>query len=84
MLGVFPSFRFRVWVATSQKKTRFQHSKNGKSTFHGIKQKSASLAFLAIPRAMRVSDMASFRQTMPLSRPNLAYFDLKVMQPQTW
>jgi hypothetical protein len=33
---------------------------NGKSTFHGTKQKSAFVAFLAIPRAMRVSGMASF------------------------
>jgi hypothetical protein len=59
MWGVFPSFRFRVLVAASQK-TRFRYSENGKSTFRGTKQKSASMAFLAIPRATRMSDMASF------------------------
>jgi hypothetical protein len=59
MWGVFPSFRFRVSVAASQK-IRFQHSENGKNTFHGTKQKSASMAFLAIPRDTRVSDLALF------------------------
>jgi hypothetical protein len=59
MWGVFPSFQFRVWVAASQK-TLFRHCENRKSTFHGMKQKSASVAFLSIPRATRVSDMVSF------------------------
>jgi hypothetical protein len=31
MWGVFPSFRFRVLIAASQKKTRFQHLKNRKN-----------------------------------------------------
>jgi hypothetical protein len=64
--GVFPSFWFRVSMAASQK-TRFRHSENGKSTFHRTKRKSASVAFLAIPRTTRVSDIASFRQTMSWS-----------------
>jgi hypothetical protein len=55
--GIVPSFRYSVSVTASQK-TRFQHSKNGKSTFRGTKRKLASVAFLAIPRATRVSDMA--------------------------
>jgi hypothetical protein len=59
MLGVFPNFRFRILVAASQK-TRFRYSENGKSTFRGTKRKSASVAFLAIPMATRVSDMALF------------------------
>jgi hypothetical protein len=57
---------------------------NGKSTFCGTEQKSASVAFLAITRATRMSGMASFRQTVPWSRANLSYFDLKVMQPRMW
>jgi hypothetical protein len=36
MWGVFPSFQIGVLVAASQK-TRFWHSENGKSTFHGMK-----------------------------------------------
>jgi hypothetical protein len=64
MWGVVTSFRFAVLVAASQK-NGFRHSENGKSTFRGTKQKSASVAFLAIPRATRVSDMASFQQTKP-------------------
>jgi hypothetical protein len=36
--GVFPSFRFRVSVATSQKKNLFQYSENGKSIFRGTKK----------------------------------------------
>jgi hypothetical protein len=63
MWGVVPRFQLRVLVAASQK-TRFWHSKNGKSTYRGAKQKSASVAFLAILRATRVSDMASCQQTM--------------------
>jgi hypothetical protein len=59
MWGVFPSFRFRVLVAASQK-TRFWYSENGKGTFCGTKRKSASVAFLAIPRAMCMSDIALF------------------------
>jgi hypothetical protein len=55
-------------------KNLIRHSENGKSTFHGMKRKSASMAFLAIPRATRVSDMALFRQTMPWSWSNLAHF----------
>jgi hypothetical protein len=72
MWGVFPSFRYRVSVAASQK-TLFWHSKNGKSTFCGTKRKSAYVAFLYIPRDTHVSDMASFWQTMPCSWPNLAH-----------
>jgi hypothetical protein len=64
MWGVVPNFWFLFLVAASQK-TRFRHSKNGKNIFRGMKRKSASVAFLAIPRATRVSDMAMFRQTMP-------------------
>jgi hypothetical protein len=64
MWGVIPGFRYRVSVAASQK-TLFWHSKNGKGTFCGMIQKSASAAFLSIPRATRVSDMALFQQTMP-------------------
>jgi hypothetical protein len=59
MWGVFPSFRFRVLVAASQKNPIW-YFENGKSTFRGTKQKSASVAFLAIPRATRMSDMSSF------------------------
>jgi hypothetical protein len=83
LCGVFsPNFWFPISVAASQK-TQFRHSENGKSTFHWTKRKSAALAFLATPRATRVSDMALFRQTMPWSRPNLAHSDLEVMQPWT-
>jgi hypothetical protein len=72
MWGVIPSFRYRVSVAASQK-TLFRHSKNGKGTFRGTIRKSASVAFLSIPRATCVFDMASFQQTMPCSWPNLAH-----------
>jgi hypothetical protein len=37
MWGGFPSFRFHVTVAASQKKTRFRYSKNVKGTFRGTK-----------------------------------------------
>jgi hypothetical protein len=36
-----------------------------KGTFHRMKQKSASVVFLSIQRDTRVSDIASFLQTMP-------------------
>jgi hypothetical protein len=68
----FSSFWFRVSVVASQK-TLFWHSENGKSTSRRSKRKSASVAILAIPMATHVSDMASFRQTMPCSWPNLAH-----------
>jgi hypothetical protein len=55
-------------------KNQFRHSENAKSTFCGMKWKSTSVVFLAIPRATCVSDMASFWQTMPWSWPNLAHF----------
>jgi hypothetical protein len=71
--GVFLTFRFRV-SATASQKTSIRHSKNRKSTFCGTKWKCASVAFLAIPRATRLSDMALFRQTMPWSWPTLAHF----------
>jgi hypothetical protein len=73
MGGVVPTFRFRVSVAASEKKTLFQHSKNGKGTFRVTKRESTFVAFLDIPRATRVSDMALFRQTMTCSWPNLAH-----------
>jgi hypothetical protein len=62
--GVFPSFRFRVSVAASQKNP-ISALQKWISTFCGTKRKSAFVAFLSIPRATRVSDMALFRQTMP-------------------
>jgi hypothetical protein len=55
-------------------KNWFWHSENGKGTFRATKWILASMAFLSIPRVRRVSDMASFRQTMPWSWPNLAHF----------
>jgi hypothetical protein len=55
------------------KKTRFRYSKNQKIIFRGKKWKSASMVFLAIPMATRVSYMALFRQTMPWAGPNLAH-----------
>jgi hypothetical protein len=61
MWGVLPSFRSRVSVAASQK-IRFWHFKNRKSTFHGRKWESVSMAFIAIPVPTRVSDMASFHK----------------------
>jgi hypothetical protein len=84
MWGVFPSFQFRVSVAASQKKTRFRYSENGKGTFHGTKQKSASMAFLAIPRATRVSDIAGLVLTKyAMLMAESSSFNLKVMQPRT-
>jgi hypothetical protein len=71
-VSYFSQLWFHIFVAASQK-TLFWHSKNGKSTFRQSKWKSASMAILAIPTAMRVSDMVSFRQTMPCSEPNLAH-----------
>jgi hypothetical protein len=56
---MFFTKKLYVSVAASQK-TQFWYSENGKGTFRGTKRKSASMAFLAIPRATRVSDMASF------------------------
>jgi hypothetical protein len=44
-----------------------------KALFVVRSKKSASMAFLAIPRATSVSDMASFWQTIPCSWPNLAH-----------
>jgi hypothetical protein len=67
MWGVFPSFRFHVSVAASQKKSDFGTPKMEKALFLGRNKKSTSVAFLSIPRATRVSDMASFRETMPWS-----------------
>jgi hypothetical protein len=64
MWGVVPSFRVAILVAASQK-TRFHHSENGKGTFCATKLISSSVAFFTIPRATRVSDMASFQKTMP-------------------
>jgi hypothetical protein len=72
MWGVVPSFRFAVLVVVSQK-TPISHSKNGKRTFRGMKQKSASVGFLAIPRATRMFDIAMFRQTMSWSEQNLSH-----------
>jgi hypothetical protein len=60
LCGVFsPAFDF-AFRYLLHKKTRFWYSENGKSTFHGMKQKSASVAFLAILRATCVSDMPLF------------------------
>jgi hypothetical protein len=64
MWCIFPCFQFRVSVAASQKKPNFGTPKMEKALFVGRK-KSAFIAFLAIPRAMHVSNMASFLQTMP-------------------
>jgi hypothetical protein len=73
LCGVFyPAFDF-AFRELFHKRTLFRHSKNRKGTFCGTKQKSASVAFLSFPRATRVADMASFRQTMPCSWPNLAH-----------
>jgi hypothetical protein len=54
------------------KKINFGTPKMEKNTFHRTKQKSASMVFHAIPRVTCLSDIASFRQTMPWSGPNLA------------
>jgi hypothetical protein len=72
-VGYFPQLSISRFGSSFTKKKQFRYSKNGKGTFRGTKRKSAFVAFLAIPRATRVSDMASFWQTMPCSWPNLAY-----------
>jgi hypothetical protein len=72
-VGCFLQLLISRFGSCFTKKTQFWYSENGKSTFHSTKRKSASVAFLAIPRATRVSDMASFWQTMPCSWPNLAH-----------
>jgi hypothetical protein len=73
-VGVFfPSFQFHVSVGASQKKPDFGTPKMKKKN-RGRKQKLASVAFLAIPRATRMSYMASFWQTMLWSCPILAHF----------
>jgi hypothetical protein len=64
MWGVVSSFQFRILVVASQK-TQLQYYENGKNTFHGMKRKLASMAFLTILRATRVSYMALFQQSMP-------------------
>jgi hypothetical protein len=56
MWGVTPSFRLAVLVAASHK-TQFQHSKNGKHAFCGMKRKTSSMVLLAVPKATRLSDM---------------------------
>jgi hypothetical protein len=68
----FPAFDF-AFRELLHKKILFWHSKNGKSTFCGMKRKSASVAFLYIPRDTHVSNMASFWKSMPRSWPNLAH-----------
>jgi hypothetical protein len=47
------------------KKPDFGTLKIEKAFFVGGNKKSVSVGFLAIPMATRVSDMVSFRQTMP-------------------
>jgi hypothetical protein len=63
MWGVVPNFPFTISLAASQKKTYFATLKMENALFVG--RKKASMAFLSIARATRVSDMTSFRQTMP-------------------
>jgi hypothetical protein len=64
MLDIVPSFQNVVSVAASQK-TQCWHSKNGKHIFCGMKQKMASVVFLVIARATRLSDIGLFWQAMP-------------------
>jgi hypothetical protein len=59
MWGVVSSFLFVVLIADSQKNMILVLRK-WKMHFLLDERKFASVAFLAIPRAMRVSDMASF------------------------
>jgi hypothetical protein len=42
------------------------------------------VVFLSIQRDTRVSDIASFLQTMPWSEPKPSSFDLKATKPRMW
>jgi hypothetical protein len=64
-VGCFSQLLIPRFGSCFTKKTWFWHSENGKNNFRGTKQKSASVAFLAIPSATRVSDMALFWETIP-------------------
>jgi hypothetical protein len=72
MWGVVPCFKFCVSIAASQKNP-VSALRKWKKHFSWDETKIATVAFLAIPRTTCVSDMASFRQTMPWSEPNLGH-----------
>jgi hypothetical protein len=80
MWGVFPSFRYRVSVAASQKNL-FRHSKNGKSTFRGTKRKSASVAFLKGHARVRYGRVPT---NYAMFMAECSSFILEVMQSRTW
>jgi hypothetical protein len=61
--GFVPTVPFTVSVAASQKNT-ISALRKWKTTFRGTKRKSASIEFLAIPRATRVSDMTLFQKKL--------------------
>jgi hypothetical protein len=63
MWGVVPNFPFAVSVVASQEKPILALQK-WKTHFSWDKTKISLRVFLATPRAMHVSDIASFRQTM--------------------
>jgi hypothetical protein len=59
-MGYFAQLSISRFGSCFTKKSNFGTLKMEKSTFRGTKQKSAFVAFLAIPKATRMSDMASF------------------------
>jgi hypothetical protein len=64
MWGVVPNFPFVILVAASQKNP-ISALRKWKTYFLLDKTKIGLRGMLTIPRATCVSDMASFRQTMP-------------------
>jgi hypothetical protein len=64
MWGIVPSFPFAVSVAASQNNP-ISALQKWKMHFSWEETKMAFVAFLAIPRTTHMSDIASFRQTMP-------------------
>jgi hypothetical protein len=64
MRGVVPSFRFSISVDASQKNL-ISALRKWKTHFSWDETKIGLYGFLAIPRATRMSGMASFRQTIP-------------------
>jgi hypothetical protein len=82
MWGVFPSFRFRVSVAASQKNL-ISALQKWKKHFALEKMKIGLCGVPLHPNGHAHVRYGLVPTNYAMVRPNLAHFDLKVMQPRT-
>jgi hypothetical protein len=83
-VGCFSQLSIPRFGSCFTKKTRFRHSKNGKSNFRGTKQKISLRGVPRHPKGHTPVRYGLFPTNYAMVMPDSSSFQLEVMQPRTW